>query len=79
MYFVNQYTGDRTLPAEDQLNEVVADAKASNLEDVAWGLHITTSRTWSSLFFLAVLPAGDALWSAPGPELLQTLPALRAT
>ncbi|HEV3206272.1 MAG TPA: patatin-like phospholipase family protein [Terriglobales bacterium] len=38
MYFVNQYNGSGTLPAEDQLNEVVADAKASSLEDVAWGL-----------------------------------------
>ncbi len=38
MYFVNQYNGSGTLPAEDQLNEVVADAKASSLEDVAWRL-----------------------------------------
>ncbi|MGH9537932.1 MAG: patatin-like phospholipase family protein [Terriglobales bacterium] len=38
MYFVNQYTATGGLSAPDNLAQVVADAKASSLEDVSWGL-----------------------------------------
>ncbi len=38
MYFVNQYTAQGALPTKDKLEEVVADAKVSSLEDVSWGL-----------------------------------------